>query len=142
MTNKFHLNTRFENGGFDAEPWFMAITEPENIGVTVTVQHRSEVEAHQYAPSHCDWLVQIDTDNTMSETNMLIRNNFIELYSSDPNLQKLELYDLKGSSVLSVDLSNLSSSSGLKYPFNKPSGIYIGVISTTTNSIRMKLYNP
>jgi hypothetical protein len=87
-------------------------------------------------------LSTVGFDNTISETNMLIRNNFIELYSSDPNLQKLELYDLKGSSVLSVDLSNLSSSSGLKYPFNKPSGIYIGVISTTTNSIRTKLYNP
>lgn len=41
MKNKFHLNTRFENGGFDAEPWFMAITEPADTGVTVTVQHRS-----------------------------------------------------------------------------------------------------
>ena len=81
MTNKFRLNTRFENGGFDAEPWFMAITEPENIGVTVTVQHRSEVEQEQYAPSHCDWLVQIDTDNTMSET--------MKLWLTDKALRKL-----------------------------------------------------
>ena len=87
-------------------------------------------------------LSTVGIDNTMSETNMLIRNNFIELYSSDPNLQKLELYDLKGTTVLSVDLSNLSTSNLIKYPFNKPSGIYIGVISTTTNAIRTKLYNP
>ena len=81
MKNKFHLNTRFENGGFDAEPWFMAITEPADTGVTVTVQHRSEVEAHQYAPSHCDWLVQIDTDHAMSET--------MKLWLTDKALRKL-----------------------------------------------------
>ena len=67
MTNKFRLNTRFENGGFDAEPWFMAITEQRTSGH----RHRPtpfRSGAKQYAPSHCDWLVQIDTDNTMSET--------------------------------------------------------------------------
>tara|TARA_B000000437_G_scaffold213737_1_gene186704 strand:- start:1155 stop:1517 length:363 start_codon:yes stop_codon:yes gene_type:complete len=81
MTNKFHLNTRFENGGFDATPWFMSITEPANTGVTVTVQHRSEVEKEQYAPDHCDWLIQFETDHTVTET--------MRLWVSDKALRKL-----------------------------------------------------
>ena len=81
MTNQFHLNTRFENGGFDANPWYLAVTEPADSGITVTVQHRSEVEAHQYAPSHCDWLVQLDTDHAMTET--------MKLWLTDKALRKL-----------------------------------------------------
>jgi len=81
MTNQFHLNTRFENGGFDATPWYLAVTEPADSGITVTVQHRSEVEQEQYAPSHCDWLVQLDTDHAMTET--------MKLWLTDKALRKL-----------------------------------------------------
>ena len=68
MSDKFHLNSRFENGGFDAEAWYLAVTEPEDTGMTVAVRHRSEVETEQYAPSHCEWLVQFDTDHSVTET--------------------------------------------------------------------------
>ncbi len=81
MTNQFHLNTRFENGGFDANPWYLAVTEPADSGITVTVQHRSEVEQTQYAPSHCDWLVQLDTDHSITET--------MKLWLTDTALRKL-----------------------------------------------------
>jgi hypothetical protein len=81
MTNQFHLNTRFENGGFDANPWYVSVTEPADSGITVTVQHRSEVEKEQYAPLHCDWLIQLDTDHSITET--------MKLWLTDKALRKL-----------------------------------------------------
>ena len=81
MSDKFHLNTRFENGGFDAESWYLAVTEPEDTGMTVVVRHRSEVEEHQYAPSHCEWLIQFDTDHSVTET--------MKLWLTDTALRKL-----------------------------------------------------
>tara|TARA_B100001996_G_scaffold351499_1_gene311569 strand:- start:7697 stop:8026 length:330 start_codon:yes stop_codon:yes gene_type:complete len=68
MNKTFHVNTRFENGGFDAEPWFVAVTQPADTGITVTVQHRSEIEKNEYVPAHCDWLIQLDTDHSVVET--------------------------------------------------------------------------
>ncbi len=68
MNKTFHVNTRFENGGFDAEPWFVAVTQPADTGITVTVQHRSEIEKNEYVPEHCDWLIQLDTDHSVVET--------------------------------------------------------------------------
>ena len=81
MNKTFHANARFENGGFDANPWFLAITEPADTGINVTVKHRAEIEKNEYVPDHCDWLIQIDTDHSVVET--------MKLWVTDSTLRKL-----------------------------------------------------
>jgi hypothetical protein len=76
------------------------------------------------------------------ETNLQIKENYVEFCSQDEELKDLEIFDLKGLNVLSVDLNNRENSECTKYNFHGPSGIYIGILSSPTKRIRKKLYKP
>jgi len=76
------------------------------------------------------------------ETNLQIKENYVEFCSKDDELKDLEIFDLKGLNVLSADLNNRGNSECTKYNFHGPSGIYVGIMSSSTKRIRKKLYKP